>query len=1034
MSVIDMLMTLVAGGCICIPSEHDRMNNLAEVIRSMDIDCCCLTPSVANTLKGEKLPSLRTLVLGGEAVRRDHLEGWADMKNLQLINAYGPAEGSVCVAGPAIRDYPAVIGRAVGSVSWIVNPLDHCRLLPIGAVGELLTEGPLLARGYLNDPEKTATAFIEHPPWLAHDTRLNRPKNISRLYKTGDLCRYNEDGTIEYIGRKDTQIKLRGQRIEIREIEHHLRSCLPPKVAFAVDLITPVDTPNSPKLAVFLEVSEPEYHGTHIEPTDEIMSKITPALEQRLAFILHGVDEKLKGSLPAYMVPSVYIPVTRIPLMASQKTDRKRLVRLGSNLSNQRLLGLSALRNFKNHIHLEAGSMGIHGKMKSLWAKLLNIEAQTVGEDDDFFRLGGDSINVIQLVGAARAVEIILTAETIFRHSTLAAMSSMATFNTAAGVTPEQSNPVQSFMDADFHQSQKAVRGLRLPLERSEIEDIVETTDIQARMVAGSLLKNHGRVNYFAFDIKGPIDTNLLQKSCGFLVNRHQILRTIFSVHDEKVLQVILKCKALNFKLYKSRRATKELLETLCNIDLKCGNDPLSTIAKFMLVTREAEDHTLIMRLTHHQFDGISLHILYRELQAAYHYNELGLLPVLQFSDYARAVKGNKLEEARSYWRSFLKGSSQTSILQHSKPSYRNVLNDTVARNVPYVSLQSYGITYATIVKAAWAYVLAELSMKSDVVFGNTISGRNISLEGVERVVGPCNDSIPVRVKLEESSTVLELLHQIRDQQLAAIPHELLGVTAIVEQCTDWPRWARWGSSVNHQNYANADENHFKLGEAQCRVSYAALELDRIDMMVYSHLPRDNEVKIELTFCNTAIRPSGMLNKLCNVIQQFSSDVQAPLVLPFTSNPSPPPTTSSPHPLIPIPIPPPQTNTNNTTTPLHTHTVNHHHHHHSPPKPHSFTFDLIDPHALVNRVWTRFQETNPHPRNNNNMPERELTPDTPYYDIWGELVYAAYFAALYRQEGGGGIEIAMEDIIEYPTMRSQMEYLTETLGLGVGGI
>ena len=133
MSVIDMLMALVGGGCICIPSEHDRMNNFAHAIRSMNVDCAALTPSIANALRAEDLPSLKTVVFGGEIVSKENGESWT--KRVYLINAYGPCESSVCVAGDAKLGQPSNIGRAVGSVAWIVDEACHERLVPIGCIG-----------------------------------------------------------------------------------------------------------------------------------------------------------------------------------------------------------------------------------------------------------------------------------------------------------------------------------------------------------------------------------------------------------------------------------------------------------------------------------------------------------------------------------------------------------------------------------------------------------------------------------------------------------------------------------------------------------------------------------------------------------------------------------------------------------------------------------------------------------------------------------------------------------------------------------
>ena len=228
-SVEDILSTLMAGGCICIPSEEERLNDLSRTMRTMGVNFANLTPSVASLLRPEEVPDLKVLALGGEPMTEQHVLTWSD--RVHLINFYGPTECSVTVF---VNDFvtpldPTNIGRSVGCTGWIVQAENHNTLAPIGSVGELLIEGPVLARGYLHDVVKTKSAFIENPQWA---------QIAKRLYKTGDIVRYNSDGTMTYIGRKeDTQVKIRGQRVELGEIEHHLRTSIPDARTVAVDVL-----------------------------------------------------------------------------------------------------------------------------------------------------------------------------------------------------------------------------------------------------------------------------------------------------------------------------------------------------------------------------------------------------------------------------------------------------------------------------------------------------------------------------------------------------------------------------------------------------------------------------------------------------------------------------------------------------------------------------------------------------------------------------------------------------------------------------
>ncbi|ODA82522.1 hypothetical protein RJ55_01029 [Drechmeria coniospora] len=223
-SICNVFTTLAAGGCFCVPNEHDRRNNLAQSIASCDANAIDLTPSVARLLSPELVPGLETIIFGGEALHVKDVNPW--WGKLQIVNLYGPCE---CTPNSSINYNPTSaedsthMGKGLGLVTWIVDADDHDTLLPLGNVGELLLEGPLVGLGYLDEPGLTAAAFIRDPAWLLQGAP-GCPGRQGRLYKTGDLVRYGDDGNLVFVGRKDSQVKIRGQRVELGEIEHVLRS------------------------------------------------------------------------------------------------------------------------------------------------------------------------------------------------------------------------------------------------------------------------------------------------------------------------------------------------------------------------------------------------------------------------------------------------------------------------------------------------------------------------------------------------------------------------------------------------------------------------------------------------------------------------------------------------------------------------------------------------------------------------------------------------------------------------------------------
>jgi amino acid adenylation domain-containing protein len=205
-SLVEILTTLMLGGVVCIPSEENRLNNLKTAMAEMKVNWAVLTPSFVGFIDPADVPELKTLVLAGEAMSKAHIETWS---HLELVNGYGPSECSVAsVVNSHVtpETSPSNIGRPTGVLVWVVDPENHHDLAPMGCVGELLIQGPSVARGYLNDIEKTKASFISAPAWASHQ---DPDQSEWRIYKTGDLVRQCPDGTLDFCGRKDTQVKVR---------------------------------------------------------------------------------------------------------------------------------------------------------------------------------------------------------------------------------------------------------------------------------------------------------------------------------------------------------------------------------------------------------------------------------------------------------------------------------------------------------------------------------------------------------------------------------------------------------------------------------------------------------------------------------------------------------------------------------------------------------------------------------------------------------------------------------------------------------
>ncbi|EFQ85269.1 hypothetical protein PTT_19820, partial [Pyrenophora teres f. teres 0-1] len=323
----------------------------------------------------------------------------------------------------------------------------------------LLVEGPILARGYLNDVDKTAAAFIDDPVWLLEGYEGHTGRQ-GRLYKTGDLVRYDNDGNLVCLGRKDSQVKVRGQRVELGEVEHHVRECLPEAKQLAVEVIVPEGEGSHTMLAAFMRLDG----ATRVQ---QVGSKAGGDDSTAQVVFLAGVEEEeLAQRLPRHMVPTVFFTLLHFPMTTSGKTDRKRLREMGASFTAQQLAEMrTSSQGPKRQPSTDAEQT-----MQRLWARVLGIEPDSIGLDDSFFRLGGDSIAAMKLVGEARQTGLQLSVADIFRHPKLAELAGRDTQQCSSSTVEEV--PTFSLLgeDVDTAQVREEVAAM-CSIDASIVED-----------------------------------------------------------------------------------------------------------------------------------------------------------------------------------------------------------------------------------------------------------------------------------------------------------------------------------------------------------------------------------------------------------------------------------------------------------------------------------------------------------------------------------------------------------------------------------
>ncbi|RAL14731.1 acetyl-CoA synthetase-like protein [Aspergillus homomorphus CBS 101889] len=822
----EILGPLFAGACLIIPSESESQEDLAGCIERMVVTWAFLTPSVARILKPETLPSLRVLTLGGEPIAASDLDMWRG--HVQVVCAYGPTETTILASTTSPSTFPTDgrdIGVPTGSSLWIVDKRNYLKLAPLGATGELLIEGPNVSQGYLGDPEKTNEAFPVAPRWLSQ-----LRQSPTRIYRTGDLVRFDTStGTIRFVGRKDNQIKFHGQRIELGEIEHHAQQAFSNSSTVIVDLITPAQ-PQRPYIVAF--VHQPDTKTATADPIDAIL---LPPSESFRAEAL-GAQNHMHKRLPHYMVPTVFLPLQWLPLSGTGKADRKRLRQCALALPSPDLDAYRATALMKR-----MPSTAAERKMQELVATVLGRGVSEIGMDDSFFYLGGDSVQAMRLVAEGRHQGLALSLRAIFDAPRLGDLAYRTTNLVKVNQPIQATSPVTLRDECNHIETIVATH----PIKKTDVVDVLPTTSFQRHWLDIQLM------SYIVVDIPGPIDPERLLTAMQRVVEAHPILRASFVPYEDTTMQVILRTRVA----MTAADLSTTTVEDICRQDEDAPMILGTPYMRVILASQGDVGHKLIMRLSHAQYDAVSLSLLMNDLRHAYA-NETRPFPSSHsppFTDYITYQQTLRADPtATTFWHSLLQDVPITCLnLQPAETSTSNGTPITRTRDInisPFPSLPN-GITIATAVKAAWSLVLAQKTDSLAVIFGQVVHGRGIALPGVEGIVGPCANITPVVARLGRQTAGLELMQTLQDQHRSAMPYETVDLDDALAYSKDsQARRKGLQTIVQHQNNVVVDDMELSLGEVKCGVDVRAVDHVPREVWIYSSVdekrPRILEVKI----------------------------------------------------------------------------------------------------------------------------------------------------------------------------------------------
>ncbi|WP_372339124.1 amino acid adenylation domain-containing protein [Cohnella sp. WQ 127256] len=731
LSVYDLFGMLACGGKVVI-ARKDQISDHTEMIRLLKQDRITFWDSVPSTMNhlvsmlGQDEPDftqtdLRLVFMSGD---------WIPVTLPKRIERFFPNASAIALGGAteatvwsnyypigAVEDTQSSIPYGVPMDNNYFYILDEeLNPVPYGVAGELYIGGVGVARGYMNDPGKTMNAFLPNP-FL--------PEPGERMYKTGDLGRMLPSGVMEFLGRKDHQVKIRGFRVELGEIESQLVKLKHVREAVVVDR---PDKEGIPHLCAYVAF-------------DQVMTS-------------QQLRDELASKLPGYMIPSIFIPLERLPLTANGKIDRKALPEPDDS--------------FYTGSEYEGPRDPVEERLTRIWQEVLGKER--IGIRDHFFEIGGHSLLATSLaLKMNREFGIDIPLLVIFNHPTVLEI-------------------------ADIVRSAK--RSIHRRIERAPEMDEYPLSSAQQRMFILNRIEGEG-LHYnspAAFVVEGNLDAARLEEAFRSLLSRHEILRTSFALKDGVMVQRIhadLEWSVERIKLDVEASAETEVLDVIRTFvrSFDLANAPLLRVG---LAQWGANRHLLLFDMHHMISDGVSMGILIREFIAYYEQQQLEA-PRIQYRDYAawqqQALNGEAMAEQRNYWLN--RFADEIPVLQiatdYQRPAVKSFEGDRLsssadkelAEGLQRVAASSGGTLYMVLL-AAYNVLLAKYSGQTDIVVGSPIAGR--SHADLESMLGVFINTLAMRNSPEPDKTFEQLLLEVKENALQAYANQDYPFEQLVEK------------------------------------------------------------------------------------------------------------------------------------------------------------------------------------------------------------------------------------------------------------
>ncbi|MFT9818493.1 amino acid adenylation domain-containing protein [Lysinibacillus sp. NPDC056185] len=786
-SIFEIFGSLLNGARLVIPEKYHTLDlkELGSLIEKEKISILFITTALFHSLVELNLKSLQNvkkILIGGEKLSLKHAKKAFDFLGPnRIINLYGPTESTIFATYYPINDIDeedifVPIGGPISNTKLYVIGNNN-KLQPIGVPGELCISGEGLASGYINRNDLTEKKFVENP----YETD-------DKMYKTGDLARWLPDGNIEFIERIDYQVKIRGYRIELGEIENALLKIN--EINEAVVLVK--------------EIEDNKYIYAYYVANCNYSKDL--------------IREKLKETLPSYMMPANFIKLEKIPLTINGKVDRLKL----NKLEDESKLGI-----------YEHPKNDIEEKLIQIWKDILKIN-YTISINDSFFDVGGHSLNAIKVVGRIhKELNIDIPIKDFFSLENIKNIASYI-----SSVRKKEYRKIKKIQEKRYYEASSAQKRIYLTQEFETASNVYNITE--------------------AMEVIGKLNVSKITDGLKKIIKNNEILRTSFDVVDGIIVQKIHYFEEIDFKIERMQVVNEMDIDKKIREFSKPFLLQKAPLLRVGVISIDNKRHILIFDIHHIIADGTSINILLEQLASYVNEKDL-IVNDIQYKDYSAWQKGffntKEIKKQEKYWLDVFK--SELPILNlpsdYKRPSKFNFEGDSltfeidsfITNKLKKIAKENDSTLYMVLL-AAYSTLLSKYTNQEDLIIGTPMSGRNhIDLQNL---MGMFVNTVAIRNYPEANKTFKEFLKETKETVLKAIDNQDYQFDELIRKLEinrDTSRNALFDTMFVYQNL---DEANFEFEELKIKKYNYIGKTSKFDLTL-NITEEKNEMNCSFEYC-----------------------------------------------------------------------------------------------------------------------------------------------------------------------------------------